>query len=477
MPHRRLVRSTPEEQGVSSRALLAFVDDVEQSVPELHSLMVVRHGAVVAEGWWAPCAADLPHELYSLSKSFTSTAVGLARAEGLLALEDLVLAHFPEHAPVEPDENLARMTVRHLLTMTTGHDDDPSARVFAQHDWVRAFLAEPVEHEPGSHFVYNTAATYILSAIVQRVTGQRVLDYLGPRLLDPLGITGETWEQCPLGIDAGGFGLSLRTEDVACFGQLYLADGLWQGRRLLPAGWVAEATRAQTLSTLSAGDPDWGQGYGYQFWRGRHGTYRGDGAFGQFCLVLPGQDAVVAITAGVATMQGVLDRVWTHLLPGMQGAVLAPDDGARDALGARLAGLRLDPPAGQGTADVAARISGRTVTFEPNPGEIRSARLEIGPDTTRVRVVAERGTLVLEAGHGRWVLGRSAVRGDGPEAVAASAVWTSPDTHVLTVRLFETPYVVTVTSVVDGDQVRTTAVVNVSFGPTVLASLVGTITG
>lgn len=477
MPHRRLVRSTPEEQGVSSRALLAFVDDVESAVPELHSLMVVRHGSVVAEGWWAPYAADLPHELYSLSKSFTSTAVGLARAEGLLALEDLVLAYFPEHAPVEPDENLARMTLRHLLTMTTGHDDDPSDRVFAQHDWVRAFLAEPVEHEPGSHFVYNTAATYMLSAIVQKVTGLRVLDYLGPRLLEPLGITGATWEQCPRGIDTGGFGLSLRTEDVACFGQLCLGDGLWQGRQLLPAGWVAEATRAQTLSTHSEGDPDWLQGYGYQFWRGRHGTYRGDGAFGQFCLVLPEQDAVVAITAGVASMQGVLDRVWTHVLPGMAKAALGPDDAARDALGSRLADLRLDPPVGLGAVDAAARISGRMVTFEPNPGEIRSAQLDIGPESTRVRVVAERGTLVLEAGHGRWAFGRSAVRGEGPEAVAASAVWTAPDTHVLTVRLYETPFMVTVTSVVDGDQVRSTAVVNVSFGPTEIASLVGTVTG
>ncbi|HEY5518847.1 MAG TPA: serine hydrolase domain-containing protein, partial [Cellulomonas sp.] len=175
---RRLPRSTPEDQGVSSRALLALIDDLERSSPELHSLMVLRHGAVLAEGWWAPFAADRAHQLFSLSKSFTSAAVGLAQAEGLLTVDDLVLDHCPDEAPAEPGEHLARMRVRDLLTMTAGHDADPSDAVFAAPDWVRAFLAQPVEHAPGTHFTYNTAATYLLSAMVQKVTGERLLDYL-----------------------------------------------------------------------------------------------------------------------------------------------------------------------------------------------------------------------------------------------------------------------------------------------------------
>src|SRR5450830_2065965 len=168
---RRLPRSTPEDQGVSSRALLALIDDLERSSPELHSLMVLRHGAVLAEGWWAPFAADRAHQLFSLSKSFTSTAVGFAQAEGLLSVDDLVLDHFPDEAPTEPDPNLGRMRVRHLLTMTTGHHDAADDGTFGSPDWARGFLAQPVQHEPGTHFVYNTAGSYMLSAIVQRVTG------------------------------------------------------------------------------------------------------------------------------------------------------------------------------------------------------------------------------------------------------------------------------------------------------------------
>ena len=232
MPARTaLPRSAPEAQGVSSSAILAFLEDVEEHIPELHSVMLLRHGRVLAEGWWAPYAAQHPHMLYSLSKSFTATAIGMAVAEGRLTVDDLVLSFFPEQAPAAPDANLRMMRVRHLLSMSTGHDGDTSGRVFSQRNWVNAFLSLPVEHEPGTHFCYNTAATYLLSAILQKLTGEKLL-YLRPRLLRPLGITGATWESCPLGINTGGFGLSVKTEDIARFGQLYLNNGLWHGRRL-----------------------------------------------------------------------------------------------------------------------------------------------------------------------------------------------------------------------------------------------------
>ena len=191
VPATRLPRSAPEAVGVASDRLLAFVEALDAG-PELHSVMVLTRGAVVAEGWWDPYGPELGHQLFSLSKTFTAIAVGLAAAEGLLSVDDLVLDHLGDRGPDAPDDHLAAMRLRHLLTMTTGHHDDTSDRVFAEQDWVRAFLALPVEHEPGTHFVYNTAATYILSAIVQKVTGERVLDYLTPRLLEPLGIVGAT---------------------------------------------------------------------------------------------------------------------------------------------------------------------------------------------------------------------------------------------------------------------------------------------
>ena len=257
---RRLPRSTPEEQGVDPKALLNLVDALE-AWPELHSVMVVRHGSVVAEGWADPFAPDRLHELFSLSKSFTSTAVGFAVAEGLLTVDDLVLDHFGDVAPAEPDENVRRMRVRHLLTMTTGHDEDPTPRVSATDDWVAAFLAQPVAHEPGTFFVYNTAGTHLLSALLQKLTGQRLLDYLGQRLFEPLGIEGAAWQQSPAGVEAGGTGMSGNTEDIAVLGQLYLQDGVWDGRRVLPAGWAAEATAKQVPNDRNV-DIDWAQGDG-----------------------------------------------------------------------------------------------------------------------------------------------------------------------------------------------------------------------
>jgi len=479
---RQLPRATPESQCLPSGAVTALLDDLADRGLEMHSLMVVARGAVVAEGWWAPYERERPHAFFSLSKSFTSTAVGLAQAEGLLSVDDLVLTHFPEDAPTEVDPNLAQMRVRHLLSMTTGHHEGISNPVFASQDWVRAFLAQPVQHEPGTHFVYNTAASYVLSALVQKVSGQRLLDYLGPRLFDPLGITGATWDQSPNGVDTGGFGLAGTTEDIACFGLLHLCDGVWQGRRLLPDGWVAEATRRQTYST-HYGEPDWEEGYGFQFWRGRHGTYRGDGAFGQFCLVLPDQDAVVAITSGVRSMQGVLDAVWQNLLPafGDGGQALDDDADAQAALTARLAGLRLDPPEGAPSSPVAAAWAGREIVFEPNSFGVTSAVLEPAGDATTIRARWGDDVVVLVAGHGRWVAGHLPTAHDDfdphhpgrAEPVVAGVVWPAPDTMLASIRLHETPFMLTLEAIFGDTEVAVRADVNVSFGSTYLGDVVG----
>jgi CubicO group peptidase (beta-lactamase class C family) len=285
----------------------------------MHSFMLVRHGHVVAEGWWQPESADKPRVLHSLSKSFTSTAVGFAVAEGKLSLDDPVLKFFPEDAPPEPSNNLKAMRVRDLLMMSTGHQDEP--KFTPDTPWVKSFLAHPVPHKPGTHFQYNTPATHLCAAIVQKVTGQTVLEYLKPRLFDPLGIDNPEWGVSPQGVTVGGWGLHIRTEDIAKFGQLYLQKGKWNGKQLIPESWIEQATARQT-STGSDPSRDWDQGYGFQFWRCRHGAYRGDGAFGQFCIVLPEQDAVIAITADTRDMQAVLNVVWDKLLPAFHPTTL-----------------------------------------------------------------------------------------------------------------------------------------------------------
>ncbi len=309
---KNLPRSAPEQQGVSSEKLLEYVKAADEKVNTMHSIVVLRHGRVVLEAWWSPESADKPHVLWSLSKSFTSTAVGLAVAEGKLSINDRVLSFFPDEAPAEPSSNLKAMRVRDLLTMSTGHQDEVQLRT--QTEWKKAFLAHPVPHKPGTHFKYNTPATYMQSAIVQKVTGQNLVEYLKPRLFDPLGIEDPKWDMSPEGIAIGGYGLYLRTEDIAKFGQLYLQEGMWEGKQLVPREWIAQAT-ARQVSNGSDPDRDWDQGYGFQFWRCRHDAYRGDGKDGQFCIVLPKEDAVVAITANTADMQAELNIVWDKLLP------------------------------------------------------------------------------------------------------------------------------------------------------------------
>jgi CubicO group peptidase (beta-lactamase class C family) len=199
-----LPRSTPEAQGVSSAAIRAFVEAADKDITTMHSFMLVRHGHVIAECWWKPHAAETPHVMFSLSKSFMSTGVGLAVAEGKVSLDDPVLKFFPEDAPANPSETLKTMRVRDLLTMSTGHNTVPNLKN-KETTWVKAFLAHPVPHKPGTHFLYNMGASYTLSAIVQKVSGQR-LDYLGPRLFEPLGIEKATWGNKSAGDRLGRFG-------------------------------------------------------------------------------------------------------------------------------------------------------------------------------------------------------------------------------------------------------------------------------
>ncbi len=331
-----LPRALPEAQGVSSAGIREFIEAADNQVDTMHSFMLVRHGHVVAEAWWKPESADKPHVMHSLSKSFTSTAVGLAVSEGKLSVDDPVAKFFPEDIPADASKNLQAMRVRDLLTMSSGHQTEP--KFSPDTPWVKTFLAHPVEHKPGTHFLYNSPGTHMLSAIVTKVTGATVLDYLKPRLFDPLGIENPEWGASPQGNSLGGWGLMVRTEDVAKFGQLFLQKGQWNGKQLVPQGWVEQAT-ARQVSNGSDPARDWDQGYGFQFWRCRHGAYRGDGAFGQFCIVLPEQDAVVAITANAKDMQAELNVVWDKLLPAIQASALPENAGEQKKLSQTISAL------------------------------------------------------------------------------------------------------------------------------------------
>ena len=464
-----LPRSSPEEQGIPSQAILSFIGGAEKDIDALHSIMLLRHGHVVAEGWWAPYHAQAPHSLFSLSKSFTSTAVGLAIAEGKLRLDDEVLKFFPDDAPKEPSNNLKAMRVSDLLRMSTGHQTEPARR--ADQPWTKTFLAQPVPFKPGTHFLYNTSASYMLSAMVQKATAMTLLDYLRPRLFELLGIDHPTWEASPQGISAGGYGLSIRTEDIAKFGQLYLQKGKWQGKRLVPEAWIEAATARQT-SNGSSPKSDWDQGYGYQFWRCRHGAYRGDGAFGQYCIVLPEQDAVIAITSGVRDMQAVLNLIWDKLLPEMKSAALAEDAEAHKKLEQKLKTLSLRTPKG---ADSTAKFAGKQYAFPTNDRKLESIKIESNGKDGGVTLVANINSVErrIACGQDKWLSGKTAWGRFPEQPAAASGSWTGDDTFTAKLCFYETPFILTLRLKFSGEEVRCQTESNVGFGPTKESELVG----
>jgi CubicO group peptidase (beta-lactamase class C family) len=432
-----LPRSTPSAQGIDALGIHAFLDAVDTAPHvEMHSMMLLRHGAVVAEGWWSPYGPDRAHLLYSLSKSFTSTALGFAVAEGLVSLDDTVLSHFPELDEDITDPRSRRILVRHVVAMSSGHRSDTidRARALDPDDLVRGFLLLPPDDEPGSVFAYNQPCTFAVAAIIQKTTGLRLTDYLRPRLFEPLGIGEVGWIADGQGREIGFSGLHATTDAIAKLGLLYLRRGEWNGCRLLDAAWVDDATRAH-IANPDEPNPDWRQGYGFQFWMARHG-YRGDGAYGQFCVVLPDQDVVLAITGQSLDMQAVLDAAWEHLLPAMT-------DGEGPSHVERELTDRLDAAA---LAPVpASLVQGSPRTFTAHTGNgfamLTHVTVTPGADRCSLTLVDDGPPLEVDAGAGVWL---------ERDAVVASGGMTGTGELAFDLIFIETPHRLRIECRVDG---------------------------
>jgi hypothetical protein len=376
------------------------------------------------------------------------------------------------------------MQVRHLLMMATGHDQDATGPTTnaKDGDWVKAFLALPIQREPGTHFVYNSAATYMLSAIVQCVMGKSVLDFLKPLLFGPIGIDSPTWETCPKGINCGGWGLSIKTEDIARFGQLYLQKGKWAGNQIVPQAWVTDATSPKISNGNPADASDWSQGYCYQFWRCRHGAFRGDGAFGQFCIVMPDQDAVLAITSGVNDMQAILDAAWDKLLPGISAVAIQTKN--RSILQQKLEEQDIKPRqagASSRVVSVPKRRSGLKFRMEPNSLNFKLVTLNL--DGERGSALLNVGTKIYRLHWGliEWVKG-TGIRAKPTDVLpglvsnktAGKGDWVADRTYEVTLCYYETPFIDTLIFKFTGDRQITISVkTNVGFGPTTHPDIVG----
>jgi CubicO group peptidase (beta-lactamase class C family) len=424
-----LPRSTPAAEGMSSRAIAALLDRLEADSVELHSIMVVRHGHVVAEGWWAPYSPDRPHLLYSLTKSFTSIAVGLVIADGLLSLDDLVVDVLPDHVPGDISEQGRRITVDHLLSMTAGHglDSLEEAWQLEPNDLVKGFLRVPFTEPEGTHHTYDNATTFVLARMVERVTGRGLPELLDERVFKPMGIDHAEWDRVASGAAFGFHGLHLTTEAVAAFGELLLRGGVWGDQQLVPRDWVELAT-SRHIETLPLEDwarsPDFLSGYGYQFWMSQHG-YHGNGAFGQQCVVVPSRELVIVATAAIAEGNAFPGIFWDYLLSDL-------DDAEYDEI----------------LADRLRRLSLPLVQGAANPTHSAEARLDSSPensalpDGTMVIVDPVGGgwrvrfgsSLTIEVGYGGWR--ESAPLG---RPVVATGAWQR-DTFVADLYVITTPH-------------------------------------
>lgn len=360
----QLERCSPEAAGIPSKAIANCLDLFARRGIEMHSVMVLRHGKVCAEGWWKPYSPAIPHPVFSFGKSITSTAIGFAEQEGILSVEEKLVDLFADKLPENPSENLKKATLHHLLSMSCGHEQEPRTM---EEDWIRAFLAHEFKYEPGTMFQYNNAGTNMLVAALQRKTGMKLTEFLKPRLFDPLGITDVT---CAIrgGYELGAFGFKLTTDGMARFAQFVLQRGMWNGQRLLGEQWFDKATAKQigTLGGVYDGKKDWAAGYCYQYWRMEKDdtAFRADGACGQFAFFIPRHDAIVITTAGTGLTQGMVDTIWETIVPAMSETTLPQNPADERALTQKLQSLQIMTFFPGRSDENDKRFHGRTYTAE-----------------------------------------------------------------------------------------------------------------
>jgi len=459
---RELERSTPEAEGVPSGALITLMDSLV-GLPEtdIHSVMVLRHGKVIAEIYPEPFAPEYRQTVFSCSKTFVGAAVGLAISENRLRLTDRVASFFPDQLPDSISENLADMTVRNLLNMTSGVTPDWNMRNIRT-DWIRGYLAKPVR-TPGNSFDYDSMSSYLLSAIVQKVTGMRLLDYLQMKLFKPMHITDVAWEISPEGINTGGWGLHIQSESLAKMGQLLLNRGVWKGKQLLPAEWVDQMMAKQSDMGI------YGPGYGYQMRLCEYpGAVRIDGALGQYVLIIPSKDMVVVITE-CTLIDGITQRrlVWNRLLPAVVDEVLTPGKDYQ-RLQKKQSSYRLPLVQGKANSPVAREYAGKSIVLGPNKFGWQSLGFQFKPKEVIMTVMEAGGARYnLSFGYKQWkktsteayppysVEAKGRFNGiEGPFYVAGSYAWPSASVLELKAHYVNWISALALTFQFDGENVR-----------------------
>ncbi|MGI6173688.1 MAG: serine hydrolase domain-containing protein [Christensenellales bacterium] len=401
---------TPESRGVPSQAVARFIDRLNERRLPMHSFLMMRGGDVIAEGYWQPFNEYFLHRLYSCSKSFVSIAVGLLIGEGKLHLDDKVISFFPEELPDAVHPYLEMTTVRDLLRMATSHNENAYTNRDA--NWVRTFLHRTTEHVPGTVFSYDTAGTVMLNAIVEKLSGQELVEYLRPRLFDPIGVSKDAW--CvgrPEGGAWGGSGMMLTTRDFARVANIVMHMGRHEGRQLIPEAYLREATTKQIDTRTAREEPETQQGYGYQFWITRNDGFAFLGMGTQVAICLPKKDFLLITTAdtqgissGYANLFAALwEEIFLYLDENLD--TLPEDEAAHRALREKTASLTLLCEEGAHTSPLAKEIDGKTYVMDENPMGIRRISFGFSCDLCTMRYENATGEHEILFGFGRNIEG------------------------------------------------------------------------
>ena len=444
-------KATPESCGVSSVDVIKFVEGICQGLPnqETHSFMLIRHGKLLFEGYFSPYNEETEHSLFSVSKSFASTAIGYLVSEGKVKVEDSISDYFPELINDDINKDNLKITIHDLLSMSFGQQGGAVHESQKRNDMCDVMLYDffyrKKDIECGKLFRYDSYGTYMLSALINKLTGKTVVEYLMPKLFEPLDIKQPYYIKDELGISVGYTGMRLRLQDLAKVGLTYLNGGVWNGKQVIPSEWINLATQKHIPTDGCATGPDWQEGYCYQFWKGRHNTYRFCGAYGQMCVMMPEYDAVFVINSGYDNdkLSYVLDTFYKNIMFNMKNTPLPEDKDSNDKLNEILDDLCLTYQFSE-MSPMAKLINGKTYKISPKGG-YDSIEFNFTNETVIVKLSGESESYTFEAGFNKPVWGRTerthfaSLENKDCSDTVGTACWQTKKDLEITLRLIGTP--------------------------------------
>lgn len=422
-------KDSPESVGIPSRCLLKFLERLQKKQIPMHSFLLMRHDTLIAEGYYAPYQKDTLHRMFSISKSFTSIAIGLLEAEGKLSLDDPIVRYFPDKVPSNVHPWIAEMTIRDMLMMRTCHAST-TYKVNMKNDWVESFFTVPPTHPSGKLFHYDTSSAHTLCALVERLSGMSMLDYLKQKL-SVLELSSESYMLTdPFGISMGGSGLVAFPSDLLKFGYLLAHNGNINGKQLVPASYIKTAASYLSDTRMTAPLPSEACGYGYQIWRSEKNGFVCYGMGGQFIHYLPDYDLLFVTTADTQGLAGgnqlIYDALYDEILPYIQANPLPEDQKSHTELLSALSSLAISPlDNGSSTAPAVSHILGKRYVFEKNDGEFTDFKADFSNDEGCFTFTLHDQICSIHFGFGKLVCGQFPIY---DQKYAASGIWVSENT-------------------------------------------------